>query len=171
MKSDGSIVSHPNKDFELKKNFLKNPEPGYEDYTVMTENALTRNPGFNWVKGENGGKDLVCYAPVDETPWIFAFTVESSQVNVAGDVLRIMMIITSSIVCVVILVVLGLISAKALKPLRKLKVSINDFASGKANLTNRIEINSQNEICSTAAASIPVCPTISGLAKLQIITS
>jgi len=146
MSADGTIISHPNSDWELKKNFAKNPEPGFEDLTELTNVAITRESGLKWVKGVHGGKDLVYYAPVDETPWILAFTVESQQVNASIRTLRLLMAITSSIVAIITLIILGIITTRALKPLHILEKSINNIASGKADLTNRIKLDSQNEI-------------------------
>ena len=146
MSADGTIVSHPNEDWQLKKNFAKNPEAGLEDLTEMTKAAIARDRGLKWVKGVHGGKDLVCYAPVDETPFILAFTVESKQVNASVYTLRLLLAITSCIVAIITLIILWLITTKALKPLRLLEKSINNIASGKADLTNRIELHSQNEI-------------------------
>ena len=40
MTADGTIISHPNSDWQLKKNFAKNPEPGFEDMTEMTKASL-----------------------------------------------------------------------------------------------------------------------------------
>ena len=146
MTADGTIVSHPNTDWQLTKNFVKNPEQGYEDLTEMTKAALTREVGFTWIKGAHGGKDLVCYAPVDETPFILAFTVESKQVNASINTLKLLLAITSCIVGAITLIILGLITTKALKPLQVLEKSINNIASGKADLTNRIKLHSKNEI-------------------------
>ncbi|MBO4404570.1 MAG: HAMP domain-containing protein [Treponema sp.] len=146
MTADGTIVSHPNEDWQLKKNFAKNVEPGFEDLTDVVNSALQRESGLSWVKGINGGKDLVCYAPIDETPWVLAFTVESEQVNASVVALKVLLAITSCIVGAVTLIILGIITAKALTPLRTLEKRINNIASGNADLTNRIELNSRNEI-------------------------
>ena len=146
MTAEGTIISHPKTEWQLKKNFAKTPEAGYEDLTEMTKEALKRESGLTWVKGINGGKDLVCYAPIDETPWVLAFTVESQQVNVSINTLRILLAISSCIVGVITLVILGLITTNALKPLRTLEKNINNIASGNADLTNRIKLNSKNEI-------------------------
>ncbi len=146
MTADGTIISHPNSDWQLKKNFAKKTESGFEDLTEMTKAALNREAGLAWVNGVHGGKDLVCYAPVDETPWIFAFTVEAEQVNASTHTLRLLMSITSCIVVIITLIILGIITTRALKPLRILEKSINNIASGKADLTTRIKLNSQNEI-------------------------
>ena len=142
---DGTVIEYPDPSLILKKNFLK-LESKYKDLQDVAEKMCTGQTGSAWVNDLNGKKQFVTYAPVANTPWSFAFSVANSQVN--GTAMKISyLLVLSCIASIAILVLIsGFLIYKELRPLQKVESAITQIASGNADLTKRIEVQSNNEI-------------------------
>ena len=129
-----------------------------ENFTSIMANAdFNANVQQSLKSGEaNGGwadfggiKNYVTFAPVANTPsWMFFFNIEESQVYHAANTVMIWTIGASVIVALILLIIIGFMIFKSLKPLEIVQNTINGIASGNADLTKRIELKNManNEI-------------------------
>ena len=149
LSSEGLVIAHPNTEFVMQKNFItgidKNGKNG--DMIPVAEKMSKRQKGEAWINANGrAGKDLIVYSPVDGTPWSMALSIPDNQIYDLVFKVRNLLII-GGIVAVLVLIVIGSIALiKSLKPLNVVESAIMDIASGEADLTRRIDIDSSNEI-------------------------
>ena len=144
--SDGLCISHPNQDFVMKSNFVTTPIAGHEDFATVASKIISKERGVAWVKSLVKGKDLIIYRGFDSTDWGFALSVPANQVYNLANKISAQMGAFSFAAIVLLVVVGGLLMVVSLKPLKVVEKAIVGIASGNADLTQRIEINSNNEI-------------------------
>lgn len=142
----GMVISHPNKDFIMKKNFTENLSAGHEDMEAVGQRMVKGESGSTWVKGLTSKKDLIAYSPLYGTPWSLAFSVSDMQVNTIANNLRTMMILSGIITLIILLCLINITMFKSLKPLKIVDATVRGIATGNADLTKRIELQSNNEI-------------------------
>ena len=113
------------------------------------QSSINKNEPLSlWTKDRNQNSIFIASENIEGTPWGFLFKIDGAQIHETGNSLRILMTITGCIVGVIIVTAIGLILYTFLKPLKIVKETINDIATGNADLTKRITINSkiENEI-------------------------
>ncbi|MBR1912913.1 MAG: methyl-accepting chemotaxis protein, partial [Treponema sp.] len=144
---DGTVMMYPESGYAMKKNFVTGLSRENADLMDIARNMVDRKTGFGWIKGGgNSQRQFVTYAPVHNTPWSIGFTISESQIYSAGHSIRNIMIISFVVIVAVLLVITALVLFNLLNPLKKIEKTINDIASGNANLTKRITVSSNNEI-------------------------
>ena len=149
--SDGLVLAHPVLDFVMNKNFITGITGGKEgrngDMIAVAESMSRGETGEAWINANNrSGKDLIVYSPIDGCPWSMALSIPDYQIYDLVKRVRLFLII-GGVISVVVLIVVGATALiKALRPLVVVEKAINDIASGDADLTRRIDIDSNNEI-------------------------
>ena len=144
--SDGTVISHPRKEFIMNKNFITGLSEGFEDMQAVAERIANGEQGNAWVNGLNGGKDFIVYHGIDGTPWGLAITIPQNQISDVIYKIRYQMIGFGTIVVVMTIIVGSILLVKTIKPLSIVKDTIQGIATGNADLTKRIDLNSKNEI-------------------------
>ena len=142
--SEGDIIatSAPVDD----ENYLNEILNGLEDVTKALSQKLT---GEQWITAGKYGKKYVAYQPVENADWGFAFMIDDSQVYATANELSITLIIAGIFLGLALVIGIGMGIFQSLKPLQKVQASIDEIASGKADLTQRITgpaANVNNEI-------------------------
>jgi methyl-accepting chemotaxis protein len=143
---DGTVVAHQDSTLVMNKNFLTDLKEENKDLKELAQQMATGKNNMAWVKDLKGNTVCVVYAPVAGTSWSFAFAVSQVQVYRTSNELTRTMAFTAAIILVVLLLTSGLIIYRALRPLGIVEKTVTDIASGNADLTRRIEVNSNNEI-------------------------
>ena len=99
-----------------------------------------------WIRNAEGKKSYVTIKNVEGTAWGFSFLIGYKQVYETASMLSNFMIGAGVLTMLVLLVIVAVVIVGALKPLKVVQSTINGIASGNADLTQRIEIKSKNEI-------------------------
>jgi methyl-accepting chemotaxis protein len=146
LSGDGTIIAHQNEEYPMKMNLLSGCNGEQSDLVNLAQEMTKGNTGTAYIKGLDGKRKYVVYAPVGHTFWSFAFIVAENQVHETADMLMRVTAATAAVILAVLLVLAGLIIVSALKPLHMLQETITGIASGSADLTRRIQITSNNEI-------------------------
>ncbi|MGP1432163.1 MAG: methyl-accepting chemotaxis protein [Treponema sp.] len=143
--NDGRILAHYDQSYILKTNILHLPK---ESIVQLARAAADGGMGSGWIDSLDGSasKDFVAYTPIANTPWVFGLSIKDSQVYQTGNALRSFMFATGAVICAVLFVMCILVTGGFLKPLVAVVKSINSIASGRADLTSRISVRSNNEI-------------------------
>ena len=143
---DGTVVANVNPDVVMKTNLLSASND--ESVIEIVKKAVNGGIGTGWTKNWGGlkGNIFVTYTPIAYTPWVFAFTIAESQMNKTGNMLRNTNVIISLLTILILTLCTLLVSGFMLKPLGVVEKSINGIASGHADLTQRIKIDSKTEI-------------------------
>ena len=147
--SDGLVIAHPQSSFVMEKNFITGIDANSKNADMITvARAMTAGQsGEAWINAnERSGQDLVVYGPVEGTPWSFALSIPDNQIYDLVNTIRNLMIAFAVISVVLLASISGFLLLRSLKPLNIVESAISGIASGDADLTKRIDIDSNNEI-------------------------
>ena len=143
---DGTVLSHPNKDWVMKRNFLTGYSKGHEDMGELAKQMVNRKTGNAWIKGITDKLEFVTFTPIEGTPWSIGIFIQQNEIYSSISSMMSQMALFSLISAILLVSVAGFLMWRAIKPLNTLDHAITKIASGNADLTQRIEINSNNEI-------------------------
>ena len=142
---DGNVIYHPMA--TDNGNFITNPGEGHEDLTEYSRKMVEGESGYAWINSYTGSKeDLLVYSGIEGTPWGMGFLVPGKIVDKLGFKIANTAIVFGIIITAIILLLGALVLAVSLKPLKIVKNAITGIAQGNADLTQRIEIQTNNEI-------------------------
>jgi len=142
---NGDIIYHPAA--EEGTNYITNAGEGHEDLSAVSLKMVGGEIGHAWINSLTGSKeDLLVYSGINGTPWGMGFLVPGSVVDALGQRIANATIMFGGLMLAVILLLGALVLSVSLKPLRIVKNAITGIATGNADLTQRIEIKSNNEI-------------------------
>ena len=142
---NGGIIYHP---FATEDaNLIKNPGEGHEDYGELCQKMVNGEEGYSWINSFTGAKeDLFVYSGISGTPWGFGFSVPGSIVDSLGMKIANTSVVFALISIIVIILVGVIILGVSFKPLTIVTKAIIGISQGNADLTQRIQIKSNNEI-------------------------
>lgn len=143
---DGTVISHPNKDWINKRNFLTGYSVGHEDMGELAQRMVDGETGHAWLKGIYDDLEFVSFTPVEGTSWSMAVSIQQKEIYSSISLMMGQMALLSLISAILLVTIAGFLMYRAIKPLNTLDHAITKIASGNADLTQRIEINSNNEI-------------------------
>ena len=143
---NGTIVANLNHDNVMNLNLLDSSND--PSVIQIIKKAVNGGIGTGWGKiwANIKGNTFVAYTPIAYTPWILVFSVSESQVYKTGNALRNTNAVISLLTIIILAIFTLLVSGVMLKPLGVVEKSINEIASGHADLTQRIQIDSKTEI-------------------------
>lgn len=143
---NGTIVANLNHDNVMNLNLLDSSND--PSVIQIIKKAVNGGIGTGWGKNWANikGNTFVTYTPIAYTPWILVFSVSESQVYKTGNALRNTNAVISLLTIIILAIFTLLVSGVMLKPLGVVEKSINEIASGHADLTQRIQIDSKTEI-------------------------
>ncbi len=142
---NGDIIYHPVA--EEDANFITNAGEGHEDLAAVSLRMVAGEAGHAWINSYTGSKeDLLVYSGINGTPWGMGFLVPGKVVDALGQKIANATIMFGILMLFVILLLGVIVLTISLKPLRIVENAITGIASGNADLTQRIEIKSNNEI-------------------------
>jgi len=118
---------------------------GFE--TLSKEYTVTQTTEYgNWIKiNETGEEFFYTKKNIEASNWELNFIVKKASILNLGHRITIMQVEISIIIGAIIVVIMAMLLSAALKPLSALSTSINEIASGNADLTKRISLKGKNE--------------------------
>ena len=143
---DGTVISHPNRDWINKRNFLTGYSEGHEDMGELAKRMVSRETGHAWLKGIYDELEFISFTPIEGTLWSMAVSIQQKEIYSTISSMMGKMALLSLISAILLVSIAGFLMYRAIKPLNILDHAITKIASGNADLTQRIEINSNNEI-------------------------
>ena len=146
--STGKVISQPNIDMDTSVMYTEeNVQKRYEGLNETVLEMLKGNSGSGKITDlETDETAYVFYSPIKESRWALALSIPEKSVlesarknswNIAG---------CSFVIAVLLLIFIGIYLNILLRPLQLLKNSIFEIASGDADLTQRLNIKSEDEI-------------------------
>ena len=141
----GNIIYHPAAIED--GNFITNPGEGHEDLTEYSRKMVNGESGHAFINSYSGkGSDLLVYTGIGGTQWGMGFLVPGKIVDSLGNKIANATIMFGLVMLAIIIILGGIVLSFSLKPLKIVQNAITGLASGNADLTQRIEIKSNNEI-------------------------
>ena len=146
--SEGKTILHPNESF-IMKNLYRMPEKesGLIGYQNIVKEMLLEHDGMATIyKPAEKETEYVFYSPIEGTKWSLALAISKDVVCASARKSGWTIALCSIAIMILLLIFIGIYMNILLRPLLKLKVSIDDIASGDADLRKKIDIKSKDEI-------------------------
>lgn len=142
---NGELMASSTSDDEVKamlEYLSSNDEVSYQVFRDSF--SLENNIGS--IENDKGEKELVFSKSVEKTPWRFILVLDEKQISATATAISYRLLFSGIIISVVIVLLAGFTLYKQIKPLRVVEGTIRGIATGDADLTKRIEVNTNNEI-------------------------
>ncbi|MCX8058352.1 MAG: methyl-accepting chemotaxis protein [Spirochaetes bacterium] len=145
--STGLIVAHPNKEYVMKKNILDLDKEGFKGFTKFFEYIKDKENGIYLITRKDGVKEMLIFSKVSYTKgWYVGIAIEEKELNQpVNNLLRIILtiIIFAIILTFIISTILGNNISKGITKINKFFIQLS---KGEGDLTQRITINSKDEV-------------------------
>lgn len=144
--SDGNLIVTSGNDDVNKSEFstFKDSDPTTSSFI---SNALASGEQQIFAaKGMDGKKRVVFSSPVEYTPWTLFLVMEEAQINSTATKIAVRMIFCGIAITILIILISGFILFRTIKPIGVVEKTIRGIATGDADLTQRIQLKSNNEI-------------------------
>ncbi|HSO85416.1 MAG TPA: SpoIIE family protein phosphatase [Draconibacterium sp.] len=141
---DGTYLTHPNKEWILKRNLFEIPEKEYKEKAGIKDllNNGESASAIAYPSYLNYEKCWIHYTPVKETGWTLFFVVPYNELFVPLYLLVLRMLFFSVIGILVIFFIVTYISNKLIKPLSTVTTQLKRFSSA----VGESELNTSNEV-------------------------
>ena len=143
--SNGVLISHI-RGMSKYMDLSYSDKAGYSGLDAIAEKACSGLSGEGYYTDPKGVRTFASYVPVQGTPWAAILTIPQVQIEAAGENMKTIIIIISSLVGIIVSLACSLMLIVAVKPLKVVQESIYNIASGEADLTQQIDVKSNNEI-------------------------
>jgi methyl-accepting chemotaxis protein len=146
--SKGNIISHPDSEKIMQNYYIKSDEEtGYKGYHDMVQKMLLSQKGSAIIEdGERKVTNYVFFCPINHTNWSLGIAIGQKEINATARKSAWQIAAINAVIALILMAVTLAYISFLVRPLRKLKNSIIEIASGEADLTKRIEVKSKNEI-------------------------
>ena len=142
---DGSVLAHWNDEYVMNVNFLKENFVGTSGLQQIAQNMTDGKEGFDYYKAVDGEK-IVIYAPVPETSWSLGIEVPVVQMHEASRSILSIIFILGAVIFICILAFSIFALQRIVTPIKIVEKTIIGISQGDADLTQRININRNDEI-------------------------
>ena len=145
----GMVIAHPHTDWIMQKNFIEELDPNGKNASLLqaVKNVVAGQSGVTWTAANGrSGQDLIVYRPVKGTPWGLGLSIPDNEMYELINNIRNLMFLFGAVSVVALALLAAFLLVSSLKPLAIVEKAISGIASGDADLTKRIEIDSNNEI-------------------------
>ncbi len=143
---NGIVMAFPQKELCMVTNFATSSDAdGMIGLPEHAKRMVNGEAGYGWVSGM-GNNDLMVYKAIPGTHWSMGIVTPSSQVYATARKLQTVMIVLSLIIAVILIISVMFSVVLALKPLKAVDEKINEIASGRADLSQRMKVLTNDEI-------------------------
>ena len=143
--SNGVLISHI-RGMDKYMDLSYSDKAGYKGLTAIAELAASGKTAEGHYTEPDGTKMFASFTAVKGTPWIAILTIPVSEVNAASNKIRHVISATSVVSALIVITACIIILVAMIKPLRTVRNSIEQIASGDADLTQKLVVKSNNEI-------------------------
>lgn len=137
---DGSLLAHPDKSLLLK------PVTTLSSALDIRTIERVANQGELIALNLNGIKKYFFFAAVPDTPWYFAIQMDSNIEYAAHSELITGLMITALLITLVVVVIVSWLVSFLFRDLGRVSKALEEIASGDADLTQRLELRSDDEV-------------------------
>lgn len=120
---------------------------GRDGNAILIENdgvLISHMKGY--YRNQKGEEIFASFAPVAGTTWSIILNIPTAQIEAVGNSMRGMILIISLIIGIIVVITVIIMLMTAMKPLQVVRTSIEHIDSGDADLTQTLEVHSNNEI-------------------------
>ncbi|MCE0495230.1 methyl-accepting chemotaxis protein [Vibrio salinus] len=140
MNQKGKIVAHPNKDFVLKSISEVDPSLSLSKLLASAENKMSVNVEIN------GRDKILAAAKIDHTDWMLVSVLDRATLQTPINALLIKQLLLGLVILAVMVFISSFVVSAQLKGLTRVTLALTDIAEGDGDLTQRIEVDSKDEV-------------------------
>jgi methyl-accepting chemotaxis protein len=115
----------------------------------IIENAV-RTGSIEIIK-ERGAEKLLYFTNVPNTNWIFAVQMDKATEEANHSILLTQLITTAVVITLIVIVLVSMLVSFLFRDLNRVSAALEEIASGEGDLTQRLELKSDDEIGKLAA--------------------
>lgn len=144
----GTIIAHTDRE-ELLKNYseIEESESGLIGSSEMYQNISMGFDGAQKIVDKNKHQtSYVFYAQIPSTSWTFSLSIPEREVMKSADKNAVNIVVCSMVIVFFLMIFIAIYMPHLLRPLQILNDSIDEIAKGDADLTKKLDINSNDEI-------------------------
>jgi methyl-accepting chemotaxis protein len=139
---NGICLAHADSSF-IMKNLNESTDPGTRS---IVKKMVKGETGTGTVVSVHGEKSYAFYGPVKNTSWSIMAVLAESEVKATAYSLGRTITILSVLFAALLIVITALTAWNVIKPLEKVETTVQNIASGSADLTQRLDHTVNNEI-------------------------
>ena len=143
----GLTIGAENRDLVASENLgeLAAENPKNKSYSEVLAKMMRGESGS--AKYNYNGVEYICaYEPIEGSEWVATCSVPTADFKEKIVPLRIAVVIFVIVFAIISFIVVGFIVMRSIKPLNVVKDTIGEIASGNADLTKRISVDSKDEV-------------------------
>src|SRR5690554_714044 len=143
----GLVVAHPDPELRMALRVTEADTTGYEGATDVGRRMLEGNPGMAEATTPHGGKVTMVWQPIAGTDgWMLAAAIPEAVFTGVSQQLLMILTLMGVGTLVLLLVIVMLVGRRLFSPLRRTTLAMADIAQGKGDLTQRLRVDSQDEV-------------------------
>lgn len=143
--NNGVLISHI-RGQEKYMDLFYSDKAGFKGLDEIARRGCAGESGEGYYTDPDGVLTMASFTPVEGTPWVAMLTIPHKQIVETGNVLRTMICLINVVIGILIGAACVFLLVFAIKPLLVVKNSIYQIASGDADLTQQLQVKSNNEI-------------------------
>ncbi|ABM61335.1 methyl-accepting chemotaxis protein [Halorhodospira halophila] len=142
--ADGLTVAHPDEDVRMEQNAL---ESGDEDYRAIAQRMVDGERGVGTFTDADGTAYTASFAPVSGlSGWSLGIAVPESELMAAARDLRQNLLVIFGAAVLVLGGIIVLVARRIARPIAATSRALGEIASGDADLTQRLEVQTRDEV-------------------------
>jgi methyl-accepting chemotaxis protein len=138
----GTVLAYP--DTKIVQSDLT--QNNGEGIAQVAKDMIHRKRGRGSARIGGGEHSAIFYAPVAGTSWSVGAIIPESQINATADRFTKLIVIGCILFGILFMTVSALLIVRRIKPLKDVENAVKKISSGNADLTQRIDQSSDNEI-------------------------
>ncbi len=138
----GTVLAYPDTKI-LQSDLTQNKGEGIAE---VAKDMMSRKRGRGSIRISSEEHSAIFYAPVAGTSWSVGAIIPESQINATADKFAKLIAIGCIFFGVLFMAVSALLIIRRIKPLKDVENAVKKISSGNADLTQRIDQSSNNEI-------------------------
>jgi methyl-accepting chemotaxis protein len=149
--ADGTYIFHPDTAFILDKKIsdFEDDDKKFKNVKFVSEKMTSFQSGIEPVVF-GGEKRYFIYTPVRALGWTLVLSVSANEINAPMRKLTNTSLIIAAMTSVFLILIIFMVTGSISKPIRRLVSIVKDIAQGEGDLTRRLDMDGDDEICELA---------------------
>ncbi len=143
----GVVVAHPDPEVRMELRVTEADQAGFTGANALGRQMMAGEPGTGRVISPFGGAVTMVWHPIDGTDgWVLAAAIPNTVFTRVSSNLLFSLLLAGVATLALLLTIVAISARKVLSPIRRTTLAMADIAQGKGDLTQRLQVDSQDEV-------------------------
>nr|WP_111415350.1 methyl-accepting chemotaxis protein [Halomonas lactosivorans] len=148
----GMIVAHPDPEVRMELRVTEADQAGFSGANALGQRMMEGGSGSGQVSSPDGGALTMLWHPIDGTDgWALAAAIPDTVFTGVSRSLLFSLMLAGVATLALLLTIVTISARKVLSPIRRTTLAMADIAQGKGDLTQRLKVDSEDEVGQLAA--------------------